>query len=72
MIELLGLAAAASLAGWLVRRAQRRRSSAVAAGEPTRVPCMLKWTARSPRWRPGRLLVGAEQLAWKRSSARRP
>lgn len=50
-----------------MRRKQQQRSTAVAAGEPAGVPCMLKWSAQGSRWRAGRLLVGAGPLVWKPS-----
>ncbi|MFI6423134.1 hypothetical protein ACIBG6_37820 [Streptomyces sp. NPDC050842] len=67
MIELMIGVVAAALVGWLMRRKQQQRSTAIAAGEPTGVPCMLKWSAQGSRWRPGRLLIATGSLVWKPS-----
>lgn len=60
-------AVAAALAGWLMRHKRQQRSTAIAAGEPTGVPCMLKWSAQGSRWKAGRLLIGAGPPVWKPS-----
>ncbi|MFF8837016.1 hypothetical protein [Streptomyces sp. NPDC015130] len=67
MIELAFFAAFAALVGWLMRRKQRQRSAAVAAGETAGVPCMLKWSAHGSRWRAGRLLIGEGPPVWRAS-----
>ncbi|MFG3111454.1 AbrB/MazE/SpoVT family DNA-binding domain-containing protein [Streptomyces tendae] len=67
MIELVLGAVAAALVGWLMRRKRQQRSTAIAAGEQTGVPCLLKWPAQGSRWRAGRVLIGAGPLVWKPS-----
>ncbi|MFE3516104.1 hypothetical protein [Streptomyces sp. NPDC059166] len=67
MIELTMGVVAAALIGWLMRRRQQQRSTAIADGKPAGVPCMLKWSAQGSRWRAGRLLISAGPLVWKPS-----
>ncbi|MFG2639872.1 hypothetical protein ACGFYP_02650 [Streptomyces sp. NPDC048370] len=67
MIELAFLAVVAAFVGWLMRRKQQQRSTAIATGEVAGVPCMLKWSAQSTRWRAGRLMIGPGPLVWKAS-----
>ncbi|MFE9045855.1 hypothetical protein ACFYOG_33770 [Streptomyces sp. NPDC007818] len=71
MIELTIGVVAAACVGWLLRRKQKQRSAAAAAGEPVGLPCMLKWSAQGSRWKPGRLLTGADRLLWQPSWGRR-
>ncbi|MET8503604.1 hypothetical protein ABZV60_02985 [Streptomyces sp. NPDC004787] len=62
MTELLFFLPLALFLGWLVRAGQRRRAAALADGGVAAVPVMLRQGAR---WRPGRLVVGAEPLVWR-------
>ncbi|MGC5343040.1 hypothetical protein [Streptomyces sp. DT171] len=49
----------------LRRQASRRRGAQGMGAAPVGIPCMLKWEARSARWRTGRLVAGeAGSLTW--------
>ncbi|MFD0213846.1 hypothetical protein ACFVH9_33355 [Streptomyces hirsutus] len=65
MIELAGMAAAAALTAWLMRRKVRQRADNAAQGSAIRVPCLIKHPSHDARWLRGRMLTTPTAVVWE-------